>query len=131
MEALTRKKKTENIIVVKKGKTAGTLEIDDHEVHGNPLKQTIRWQLDNSLDLGNFTKFEWVVPAPTSGTFDTPEIAYDGDSLMMGDRNGPTAQKNVRHAYMITVEMEGVPYSSRLNQSETTNLMKDPVIINR
>lgn len=128
MKASPLKKKTNNVILVRKG-TGTTLLIDDHDVHGNPLKQAIRWELDTPLNQGDFISFEWVLPAPATGTFDTPEIAYDGNSLTIIDHNGPGASKNVGHAYVITVDLDGTIYSSRTTTESL--LVKDPIIINR
>lgn len=127
MQTSARKKKTENVIIVMKG-TAGTLKIDDHEVNSNALKQTIRWELDSSLDLGDFTSFAWVDPTGTASTFDAPEISADGNSLTIGDHNGPTAKKGAL-AYIITVELNNTTYTSRVNQTEM--LVRDPIIINK
>ncbi len=127
MEISKRKKKTENVIMVMKG-TAGTLKIDDHEVSANSIKQSIVWKLDSSLTSGDFTSFTWVDPNAVPGTFDAPEITPDGDWLTVGDHNGPTARKGDL-AYIITVEMGGVLYTSRTSSSAV--MVKDPVIINR
>jgi hypothetical protein len=127
MQTSTKKKKTQNVIIVMKG-TAGTLKIDDHEVSANALKQTIRWELDSSLDLGDFTSFTWVDPTGTTSTFDAPEISADGNSLTIGDHNGPTAKKGGL-AYIITVELDGSIYTS--NNIQAAALMRDPIIINK
>lgn len=128
MEVSTRKKKTENLIKVSKGGTTGTLKIDDHEVSANALKQTIRWELDSSLDAGDFTSFTWVDPTGTASTFDAPEISADGNSLSIGDHNGPTAKKGDL-AYIITVDLNATVYTSRT--TEAAMLVKDPIIINK
>lgn len=127
MKVSKRKKKTENVIMVTKG-SVGTLKIDDHEVTANSIKQTIVWKLDSSLNLGDFSSFTWVDPNAVPGTFDAPEITPDGNWLTVGDHNGPTAKKG-NLAYIITVEMGGVLYTSRTNTSAL--MVKDPVIINR
>lgn len=108
--------------------SAGTLKIDDHEVSANSIKQTIVWKRDSSLNLGDFTSFTWVDPNTVTGTFDDPEITPDEDWLTIGDHNGPTAKKD-DHAYINTVEMDGVLYTSRTDTSAL--IVKDPVIINR
>ncbi len=128
MEVSTKKKPTENLIKVTKGGTAGTLKIDNHEVSANALKQTIRWELDSTLDAGDFTSFTWVVPTGTPSTFDVPEISADGNSLTIGDHNGPTAKKGDL-AYIITVDLNGTVYTSRT--TEAAMLVKDPIIINK
>lgn len=128
MEVSTKKKPTENLIKVTKGGTDGTLKIDNHEVSENALKQTIRWELDSSLDAGDFTSFTWVDSTGTASTFDAPEIAADGNSLTIGDHNGPTAKKGDL-AYIITVDLNGTLHTSRSTTSAM--LIGDPIIINK
>ena len=124
-----KRKKTDNVIEVMLGSEPGTLEIDDHEVHENGIRQTIVWQLDKTLEAGNFTSFEWLDLPATAGTFDSPDISPDGNSLRIGDHNGKTAPKNIRHAYIVTVEFGGVVYTSRTHSPAAT--IRDPIIINR
>ncbi len=121
-------KKTDNVIEVMLGSEPGTLEIHDHEVHENEIRQTIVWQLDKSLEAGNFTNFEWADGAAAS-SFDAPEISPDGNSLRIGDHNGNATRKNAKHAYVITVEFGGHFYTSRTQSPDST--VRDPVIINR
>ncbi len=124
---LFKKKKTDNVIEVLLG-ADDTLLINDHDVFQNSLKQIITWKLSKRLEMGDFTSFEWVDPNSTSGTFDAPEIAPDGNSITMGDHNGSSGKKGSL-AYIIKVELDGVTYSSRTSEPEA--IEKDPVIINR
>ncbi|MEO6154235.1 MAG: hypothetical protein ABIP16_00730 [Thermomonas sp.] len=126
--AFLKTKKTDNVIEVLLGNQPGTLEINDHEVFQNSLKQVITWKLAKALQSGDFTSFAWVDPSNASGTFDTPEISPDGNALTIGDHNGPAGKKG-HLAYIITIELGGVSYSSRT--SATQQMIKDPVIINR
>lgn len=127
MEFTLKGKKTENVIPVTL--KDGFLQISKHVVNQNALKQVIRWQLEQmNLSKADFTSFEWVDAASTSGTFDTPEIAPDGNSMTMGDHNGPGAKKGDL-AYILKVEIDGVVYTSRTNGAE--GVYKDPIIINR
>jgi hypothetical protein len=128
LRGLFKQKKTDNVIEVLLGKEPGTLDINNHEVSHNGLKQVIIWQLAKKLQSGNFTGFEWVDPTDITSTFDTPEISADGNSLTIGDHNGSTAKKGDL-AYIITVELDGTTHTSRNSQPEA--LMRDPVIINR
>lgn len=125
---LFKAKKTDNMIEVLRGNSPGTLEVNDHDVFQNTLKQVITWKLAKSLQTGDFTSFEWVDPSNTSGTFDAPEISPDGNSLTIGDHNGPSGKKG-NLAYIIKIELDGVTYTSRSNAME--GVVKDPVIINR
>jgi hypothetical protein len=93
LRGLFKQKKTDNVIEVLLGKEPGTLDINNHEVSHNGLKQVIIWQLAKKLQSGNFTGFEWVDPTGITSTFDTPEISADGNSLTIGDHNGSTAKK--------------------------------------
>ncbi len=126
--SLLKQKKTDNVIEVLLGKEAGTLEINDHEVFQNSLKQVITWKLAKALQTGDFTSFQWVDPLAAAGTFDAPEISPDGNALTIGDLNGASAKKGGL-AYIIIVEMAGVTYTSRIDQ--TSAMAKDPIIINR
>ncbi len=126
--SILKLKKTDNVIEVLLGKDPLTLEINDHEVFPNSLKQVITWKLAKSLQTGDFTSFQWVDPLAAAGTFDAPEIAPDGNSLSIGDHNGTSAKKGALR-YIITVDMAGVIYTSRIDQ--TSAMAKDPIIINR
>lgn len=121
-------KNTDNVIEVLLGKVAGTLEINTHFVSQNSLKQVITWKLAKKLRPGDFVSFEWVDPTGIASTFDTPEISADGNSLTIGDHNGPTGKKG-NLAYIIQVELNGVIYTSRTTSPE--GVVKDPIIINR
>ena len=121
-------KKTDNVVEVLLGKDHGMLEINNHEVPQNSLKQVITWKLAKKLRAGDFLSFQWVDPSNTSGTFDAPEISADGNSLTIGDHNGPDAKKG-NLAYIITFELNGVIYTSRTTSAE--GVVKDPIIINR
>ncbi len=123
-----KQKKTDNVIEVLLGKEPGTLDINDHDVSPNSLKQVIIWKLAKRLTAGDFISFEWADPGNASGTFDTPEISADGNSLTIGDHNGPTGRKG-ELAYTIKVELDGVVYTSRNNEKE--GMVKGPIIINR
>ena len=123
-------RRIKNSITVKTGPN-NTLLIDDHEVTGNSVKQAIQWVLQPSLNAGDFVRFEWTAPAPDAGTFDAPVISPDGNTLTLIDHNGSSAAKNVKHSYVITVEMGGVTYVSKTDAAGTPAVMRDPVIINR
>ena len=123
-----KKKKTDNVIEVLLGKEPGTLEINNHDVFQNSLKQVITWKLAKRLETGDFISFEWVDATASTGTFDAPEISPDGNSLTIGDHNGPSGTKG-NLAYIIKIELDGVTYTSRSNAME--GVVKDPVIINR
>lgn len=123
-----KRKTTDNVIEVLLGTEPGTLDIDDHDVHGNSIKQSIVWQLDKTLEAGNFLSFEWQGTVPVPGTFDTPEITPDGNSLTIGVHNGKKENKG-SYAYVLTVEFGGRTYTSRTQPPDST--IKDPIIINR
>lgn len=126
--SILKQKKTDNVIEVLLGKDPLTLQINDHEVFQNSLKQVITWKLTKALQTGDFTSFEWVDPQAAAGTFDAPEIAPDGNALTIADHNGISAKKG-NLAYVITVVMNGATYTSRIEQ--TSAMAKDPIIINR
>ena len=130
MNGSTNNRKIKNVITVKKG-SGNTLLIDDHEVNGNSLKQAIRWVLEPSLNKGDFISFEWTSLPPDAATFDTPVISPDGNTLTMDDHNGPAAKKNVKHSYVIKVEMDEETYVSKSDDPATTMVMRDPIIINK
>lgn len=121
-------KKTDNVIEVLLGEEPGTLDINDHDVSPNSLKQVITWKLAKRLRAGDFISFEWADPGIASGTFDTPEISADGNSLTISDHNGPTGKKGDL-AYIIKVELNGVIYTSHRSAKE--GMVKGPIIINR
>ncbi len=125
---LFKKKKTDNVIEVLLGKDPGTLEINNHDVFQNSLKQVITWKLAKQLEQGDFISFDWVDPAVATGTFDAPEIAPDGNSMTIGDHNGPSGKKG-NLAYVIQVDVNGTIYSSRTNSPE--GIARDPIIINK
>jgi hypothetical protein len=122
-----KKKKTDNVIEVLPG-AGNTLHINDHDVFQNSLKQVITWKLAKQLEQGDFVSFEWVDPTAASGTFDAPEIAPDGNSITIGDHNGPSGKKG-NLAYIIKVEMNGTIYTSRTTSEDL--MVKDPIIINK
>ncbi len=126
--SLLKAKKTDNVIEVLVGKEPFTLEINDHEVSENSLKQVITWRLAKALQAGDFTSFEWVDALAAAGTFDAPEIAPDGNALTIADHNGSSAKKG-NLAYIITVDLKGTTYTSRIQQ--TSAMAKDPIIINK
>lgn len=122
-----KKKKTDNVIEVLPGGT-DTLQVNDHDVFQNSLKQVITWKLAKQLEQGDFISFEWVDPTPAPGTFDAPEISPDGNSMTIGDHNGQGARKG-NLAYVIKVELNGTIYTCKT--VSTQGIMRDPVIINK
>jgi len=125
------KKPTDNVIAIKKNPIKHDwLDILDHEVQPNAIKQTIVWKLDRALERGNFVSFTWRSPPPPAGIFGNPEISPDGNSLTLRDLNNDPANSPGEFGYFITVELDGITYTSEETIS-TNGVMRDPIIINR
>lgn len=124
------RKPTDNVIDIKKNAIKhGLLEILDHEVKRNAIKQTIVWKLDRALESGNFVSFTWRSPPPPAGIFGDPEISADGNLLTLSNLNhGPNSEGSF--GYVITFELGGETYTSE-EKISTNGVMRDPIIINR
>lgn len=121
-------KKTRNVIEVKLGTDPLTLAVLDHNVERNAVNQTIVWQLDKSLEDGNFIAFQWTDPLLAVKAFGKPEISFDGNSLTVTDINDDSTPKG-GFAYIVNVELGGKTYTSRTNSP--IKIPKDPVIVNK
>lgn len=125
-------KKTDNEIDVFLDPKSKTLKIDDHLVFENNLTQVITWNLTQTLKRGDFISFTWVTP-PAEGTFGTPVISPDGNSLTISDLNTANATKG-NLAYCITVDLDGTLYKSVTEESSGPSdslMVRDPIIINK
>lgn len=135
MTALNAKaKKTANEIDVKLNSSKKTLNIKDHGVDRNPISQTIAWTLNNNVIEGDFIEFKWTSPVP-AGTFGTPKIADDGNTLTVSVLNNPgSAEPERRYSYVISVLWKGTVYTSVTEDASPTEkilAVRDPIIINR
>ena len=125
-------KKTDNEIDVFLDPKSKTLKIEDHLVFENNLTQVITWNLTQSLKRGDFMSFSWVNP-PVEGTFGTPVISPDGNSLTISDLNTANAAKG-NLSYFITVDLDGTLYKSvteEISGASNSLMVRDPIIINK
>lgn len=126
-------KQTHNVITVFEGVDPLTLAIDNIDVADNSIVQTIVWELDKSLQAGDFTGFSWEPDVTNKGAFGNPEISSDGNSLTITNLNhGKAAKGNA--SYTITVTLNGKKYLSnpiRKSTKGSPRTERDPMIINK